>query len=151
MHTEILLACLICVTFADESAEFDDSEELVTWPTTALSPEETCGLCQTALRTVFGHFGANVPSRRKLVHQLKHECKRHFNYRRRCLLLMKQNYAMIFREMTDGSFRPIEACLAMKECTSLDSPITANYVDLTGQPEAFALVASADDISDSSD
>ncbi|VDN25309.1 unnamed protein product [Cylicostephanus goldi] len=48
-------------------------------PSSSLSPQETCDLCQVALRTVFGHFGANIPSRRKLVHQLKHECKRHFN------------------------------------------------------------------------
>ncbi|VDO27760.1 unnamed protein product, partial [Haemonchus placei] len=83
-------------------------------PNSTLTPEETCALCQTALRTVFGHFGANIPSRRKLVHQLKHECKRHFNYRRRCLLLMKQHYNMVFLEMTDGSFTPMQACLNMK-------------------------------------
>uniref|UniRef100_W6NAE6 CRE-TWK-44 protein n=1 Tax=Haemonchus contortus TaxID=6289 RepID=W6NAE6_HAECO len=87
---------------------------LLAAPNSTLTPEETCALCQTALRTVFGHFGANIPSRRKLVHQLKHECKRHFNYRRRCLLLMKQHYNMVFLEMTDGSFTPMQACLNMK-------------------------------------
>ncbi|XGW29525.1 hypothetical protein V3C99_008952 [Haemonchus contortus] len=124
---------------------------LLAAPNSTLTPEETCALCQTALRTVFGHFGANIPSRRKLVHQLKHECKRHFNYRRRCLLLMKQHYNMVFLEMTDGSFTPMQACLNMKECTTMDTLITPKYVDLTGQPEAFALVASAEDISDTSD
>lgn len=155
MRAALVLCYLLLETLTTESSEeFDDPdyEELSTLPTSTLSPEEACVLCQTALRTVFGHFEANVPSRRKLVHQLKHECKRHFNYRRRCLLLMKKHYDMILREMTDGSFQPMEACLIMKECKPLDTPITANYVDLTGgQPEAFALVGSTDDISESSD
>lgn len=42
--------------------------------------------------------------------------------------------------------------VTFQECKPLDTPITANYVDLTGgQPEAFALVGSTDDISESSD
>ncbi|KAK6015194.1 hypothetical protein OSTOST_19382, partial [Ostertagia ostertagi] len=117
MRPVFLLGCLlleILATELDESKEFDEYDQLSAAPSSTLSPEETCGLCQTALRTVFGHFGASVPSRRKLVHQLKHECKRHFNYRRRCLLLMKQHYSMIYLEMTDGSFSPMQACLIMK-------------------------------------
>ncbi|EYC41799.1 hypothetical protein Y032_0556g3383 [Ancylostoma ceylanicum] len=128
----------------------DEYEDLSAVPTSTLTPQETCELCQVALRTVYGHFGANVPSKRKLVHQLKHECKRHFNYRRRCLLLMKVNYDMIFREMTDGSFRPMEVCLIMKECKPLDSPLSPEIID-PGQPEAFALVSKSDDNYDSSD
>uniref|UniRef100_A0A1I7UZE5 Saposin B-type domain-containing protein n=1 Tax=Caenorhabditis tropicalis TaxID=1561998 RepID=A0A1I7UZE5_9PELO len=48
-------------------------------PIDTLTPGENCEMCQIVLRTVFGHFSANVPSRKKLVNQLKHECKRHFN------------------------------------------------------------------------
>lgn len=101
MRAALVLCYLLLETLTTESSEeFDDPdyEELSvtsssfarrcspevtasfqTLPTSTLSPEEACVLCQTALRTVFGHFEANVPSRRKLVHQLKHECKRHFN------------------------------------------------------------------------
>ncbi|KHJ91452.1 hypothetical protein OESDEN_08687 [Oesophagostomum dentatum] len=105
-------APIFCVEELEEEEE--DNEDLSALPTVTLTPQETCELCQIALRTVYGHFGANIPSRRKLVHQLKHECKRHFNYRRRCLLLMKVNYDMIYQEMTGGSFKPMQACLAMK-------------------------------------
>uniref|UniRef100_A0A1I7XRU4 DNA helicase n=1 Tax=Heterorhabditis bacteriophora TaxID=37862 RepID=A0A1I7XRU4_HETBA len=48
-------------------------------------------------------------------------------YRRRCLLLAKQHSEMVFREMTGGSFKPINACLVMKECKTLDSPISADF------------------------
>ncbi|KAK6045163.1 hypothetical protein COOONC_17332, partial [Cooperia oncophora] len=104
MRTILLLGCLFIEILANESdvsKEFDELDEFSAVPNSTLSPEQTCGLCQTALRTVFGHFGANIPSRRKL-------------YRRRCLLLMKQHYNMIFLEMTDGSFSPMQACLIMK-------------------------------------
>ncbi|KAK6747245.1 hypothetical protein RB195_000452 [Necator americanus] len=124
---------------------------LLALPTSSLTPKETCDLCQIALRTVFGHFGGNIPSRRKLVHQLKHECKRHFNYRRRCLLLMKVNSDLIFREMTDGSFKPMEVCLIMRECNPHDSPLEPEMIDKSGQPEAFALVSSSDDNYDTSE
>ncbi|PAV60319.1 hypothetical protein WR25_19190 isoform B [Diploscapter pachys] len=95
--------------------------------THALTPDERCELCQVALRTVYAHFSGAVPSRRKLGHQLKHECKRHFNYRRRCLLAIKDKTDMIYRDMTGGDFKPIRPCTAIKECKSLHSPITDKF------------------------
>ncbi|CAJ0602491.1 unnamed protein product [Cylicocyclus nassatus] len=153
MHTVLyLFQFFLTFTLIFCFDDFEDEEEYLTaLPSSSLSPQETCDLCQVALRTVFGHFGANIPSRRKLVHQLKHECKRHFNYRRRCLILMKINYNMIYHEMTGGSFKPMQACLAMKECQPQDSPISPQFSDLSNQPEAFALTALSDDNYDSSD
>ncbi|KJH49688.1 hypothetical protein DICVIV_04170 [Dictyocaulus viviparus] len=114
--------------------------------TSMLSLQEKCELCQMALRTVFSHFGAKVPSRRKLLHQLKHECRRHFNYRRRCLPLMKQNCDVIFHGMANNSFRPIEVCLILKECKEHDSSISVEFVDFYKEATAFPLVGFTDDI-----
>ncbi|CAD6197509.1 unnamed protein product [Caenorhabditis auriculariae] len=94
----------------------------------SLTPGETCETCQVVLRTVYGHFSANVPSRKKLVNQLKHECKRHFTYRRRCLLAMKDQGEFIFREMTNPDFKPIKICFILKECKRLQSPIPEDFV-----------------------
>ncbi|CAO4375653.1 unnamed protein product [Caenorhabditis nigoni] len=96
-------------------------------PSECLTPGENCEMCQIVLRTVFGHFSANVPSRKKLVNQLKHECKRHFNYRRRCLMAVKDQGDFLYREMTGGDFKPIKPCFIMKECKRLQSPLPEDF------------------------
>lgn len=72
----ILYASLVWITVARpltySTLHFQD-------PAAGLTPGENCEMCQIVLRTVFGHFSANVPSRKKLTNQLKHECKRHFH------------------------------------------------------------------------
>ncbi|CAJ0584417.1 unnamed protein product, partial [Mesorhabditis spiculigera] len=89
----------------------------------ALTPEERCEACQIVLRTVYGHFGRQVPSRRKLAHQLRHECNRHYQYRKKCILFTRLNTETIFREMANADFKPIKPCTLLKECKRLQSPI----------------------------
>ncbi|CAJ0925166.1 unnamed protein product, partial [Mesorhabditis belari] len=83
----------------------------------SLTPSERCEACQIVLKTVYGHFFKQVSSRRKLAHQLKHECNRHYQYRRRCLLFTRtNNLEIIFHEMGATEFKPINACTVLKEC-----------------------------------
>ncbi|CAB3409133.1 unnamed protein product [Caenorhabditis bovis] len=92
-----------------------------------LTPGENCEMCQIVLRTVYGHFSANIPSRKKLGNQLKHECKRHFHYRRRCLMAVKDQEEFLYREMTGGDFKPIKPCFILKECKRLQSPLPEDF------------------------
>ncbi|CAJ0959191.1 unnamed protein product, partial [Mesorhabditis belari] len=90
----------------------------------SLTPSERCEACQIVLKTVYGHFFKQVSSRRKLAHQLRHECNRHYQYRRRCLLFTRTNtLEIIFHEMGATEFKPINPCTVLKECKSLHSPI----------------------------
>eukprot|EP00081_Caenorhabditis_elegans_P009305 NP_001294502.1 Uncharacterized protein CELE_Y77E11A.14 [Caenorhabditis elegans] len=120
----ILYASLVWITVARpltySTLHFQD-------PAAGLTPGENCEMCQIVLRTVFGHFSANVPSRKKLTNQLKHECKRHFHYRRRCLMAVKDQGDFLYREMTGGDFKPIKPCFIMKECKRLQSPLPEDF------------------------
>ncbi|TMS37507.1 hypothetical protein L596_004423 [Steinernema carpocapsae] len=89
----------------------------------ALTPDEECEMCQNTLQTVYGHFSAKVPSKRVVMRQLEHQCKRQPTYKRRCLLLMRPNLEMIFGEMKNPGFKPIWCCERMKECSKNQSPI----------------------------
>ncbi|CAI4227861.1 unnamed protein product [Auanema sp. JU1783] len=97
-----------------------------------LTNQETCDLCQLVIRTVNGHFSTNVSSRRKLANQLKHECNRQFNYRRRCLVMIKENAQLLYQEMNTPSFKPLTICLLVKECTPYTDP-NAVAIPQTGE------------------
>ncbi|KAK0397907.1 hypothetical protein QR680_002330 [Steinernema hermaphroditum] len=99
----------------------------------ALTPDEECEMCQNTLQTVYAHFSAKVPSKRVVMRQLEHQCKRQPTYKRRCLLLIRPNIDMIFSEMKNSGFKPIWCCERMKECSKNQSPIvdTASSLELT--------------------
>ncbi|PIC37139.1 hypothetical protein B9Z55_015874 [Caenorhabditis nigoni] len=78
-------------------------------PSECLTPGENCEMCQIVLRTVFGHFSANVPSRKKLVNQLKHECKRHFNECKRLQSPLPEDF---FVNNADNSTYPLESTIS---------------------------------------
>uniref|UniRef100_A0A0N4U706 Saposin B-type domain-containing protein n=1 Tax=Dracunculus medinensis TaxID=318479 RepID=A0A0N4U706_DRAME len=68
-----------------------------------LPQEKFCENCMHVLKTIYGHFSRRIPSKRALRHQITRQFYL-FQYRRRCLTIIKPNYEIAFVHMTKDPF-----------------------------------------------
>ncbi|CAI2356625.1 unnamed protein product [Caenorhabditis sp. 36 PRJEB53466] len=76
---------------------------------------DRCELCMTVLRSVYGHFGKNVKSKRMLANRLEHTCKRYPHYRRTCLQMTSDHHLKIYEDLKPDKYDPKRTCIDVQE------------------------------------
>ncbi|KAI6180882.1 Saposin B-type domain-containing protein [Aphelenchoides besseyi] len=98
-------------------------------PPPKMAAADECSYCQRVLFMTFVGYQRGGDSVRLLRHKLKHICKRYYEYKRRCLLVLIPQLESIGDGMRAAlithRYKPISTCKLLKECDKDQSPLAS--------------------------